>query len=139
MDARQILMVRTSYAFFKPCGTAIVAEVVRNLTDHHPAVRAILPDDTAPLHRKWFDTLGQVVEHADRFSRLHAPLAEIGRRAAAAGAQSGHYRIIRNELLSSMEELAADDWTPALRRAWALLLDAAVGAMLAGALERRAA
>ena len=38
-----------------------------------------------------------------------------------------------------MESLAGEDWTPELRRAWGILLDATTGAMLAGAMDHRQA
>jgi hemoglobin-like flavoprotein len=139
MNAIQMQMVRQSFAYFRPCGRAMVASVVRNVTDHHPGLRALLPADTSPHHRAWFETLGQIVKHGDRFHVLEAPLARLGAETARAGLNAGHLRILRNELLEAMEDLSGEDWTPDLRRAWSTLLDAATGAMLAGAMDHRRA
>lgn len=112
----------------------MVATVLRNLSDHHPGVRAMFPEDTAHLHRRFFDTLSQVVKYVDRFHKIQEPLYELGKLAAAHGANSGHYRIIKAELLRVMADLAGDDWTPGLSGHWAEALDAMIGAMLAGAI-----
>lgn len=135
-----LLMLRQCYEMFEPCGGALMSGVMRRLSDDHPDVRALFPDDTGHLHDTWFRTLGQIIRKANRFSKLEGPLAELGRQAAASGATIRDYEIIRSELLGAMAELSGDDWTPELARAWGLLLEATTGAMLAGAGQvRRAA
>ncbi|MDX2131049.1 MAG: globin domain-containing protein [Planctomycetota bacterium] len=128
--------VRASLAELEPCGPALVAMVVRRLGDTTPEVRAMLPADTSALHARWFATLRQVVEHADRFGKVAGPLADLGRRAHRAGARAGHYRAGRDELLRAMAELSGDSWSLPVERAWAELLDAAIGAMLSGSVPR---
>ncbi len=132
MLRKNIERLRASYKWFAPCGPALIATVLRNLGDYHPGVRALFPEDTSHLHRRFFETLGQVVKSIHRFHSLEAPLADLGRRAAAEGANPGTYRIVRDELLTVMAELAGDDWTQALAEDWEQLLDAMIGAMLAG-------
>lgn len=133
MNRIQAHLVRRSFEFFRPCGPAMIARVVRGLSDDAPDVRAMLPEETAALHGKWFATLAQVVRHCDEFRKIEKSLGELGRRAAAAGATPADYRSVRNELLRAMAELAGEDWTDDLRKSWALLLDGASGAMMAGA------
>lgn len=132
MHPIHLLMLRQSYEMFQPCGPALVAGVVRRLGDDHPDVRGLLPDDTNDLHEVWFKTLGQIIRKADRFSTMLKPLGVLGEQATAAGATIRDYEIIRSELLGAMAELAGEDWTPELARAWGLLLEAVTGAMLAG-------
>ncbi|MBI1191033.1 MAG: hypothetical protein GC200_10180 [Tepidisphaera sp.] len=139
MHPIHLLMLRQCYEMFEPCGTALIAGVIRRLGDDHPDVRALFPDDTGDLHEVWFKTLGQIIRKANRFSTLEAPLAELGKQAATTGATIRDYEIIRSELLGAMARLAADDWTPELARAWGLLLESVTGAMLAGAGKSRMA
>ncbi len=139
MNRIQAHLVRRSFEFFRPCGPAMVARVVRGLSDTSPALRALLPDDTGPLHSAWFRTLSQVVERCDEFRKLEKALGSLGNRAAQAGASPAHYRIVRKELLAAMRELAGEDWTHDLHTSWDLLLEAVTGAMLVGAVDARRA
>jgi hemoglobin-like flavoprotein len=139
MDRADWRLVRESMDDFDTCGPALIAMAVRSLGDNHPEVRALLPRDTSIYHARWYATLRQIVTHAGQFGRLTDPLARLGAQANAAGARPNHYRAVRDELLRAMADLAGDVWTERTRRAWTELLDAAIGAMLAGASARRAA
>jgi hemoglobin-like flavoprotein len=133
MNRIQAHRVRTSLKWFRPCGPALIARVLRNLGYKHPGVRALFPEDSAQLNKQLFDTLTQVVRSLPHFQRLEEPLMALGVKAAAAGANPAHYRIVRNELLSTMAELADVDWSEELAKDWALVLDAVAGVMLRGA------
>jgi hemoglobin-like flavoprotein len=111
----------------------MIAMVFRSLGDRHPGVRALFPDDTSTLNKRLFETLRQVVKALPRFHSLEEPLMELGARAARAGANPAHYRILRDELLATMAALAREDWSRELASDWTLLLDAVSGAMLRGA------
>lgn len=118
----------------------MIARVMRNLADNHPGIRAMFPEETAQLNGKLFSTLGQIVANINRFEKLEGPLGELGKQCAIEGVNVGHYRIVSDELLSVMAELARDDWNAQLERDWEALLSAVTGAMLAGGLiaEREA-
>ncbi|CAG0971763.1 Flavohemoprotein [Phycisphaerales bacterium] len=140
MDRIQAHLVRSSLEDFCLCGPALVSSVIRNLGDHYPDLRGLFPDDTSRYHVRWFATLQQVARFCDTFHRLEKPLGELGKQAAACGATAAHYRIVRNELLQAMADLAGDAWTADTANSWSLVLDAMTGAMLAGAMDiRRAA
>jgi hemoglobin-like flavoprotein len=139
MHPIHMLMLRQSYEMFQPCGPALIAGVVRRLGDDHPDVRGLLPDDTSDMHEVWFKTLGQIIRKADRFSTMEKALGALGEQAAAVGANVRDYEIVRSELLGAMAQLAGEDWTPELARAWGLLLEAVTGAMLAGGISPRLA
>ncbi|MBX3409205.1 MAG: hypothetical protein KF859_04900 [Phycisphaeraceae bacterium] len=133
MNRAQAEYLRASFRSIKPCGAALIARVFRSLADHHPGVRAMFPDDTGELNQKLFDTLGQVVRHVHSFQKLQEPLAELGEQAARAGANIGHYRIIKHELLDAIELISGEEWNDDLAWAWSEMLDAVTGVMMAGA------
>ncbi len=137
MNHHEAEHLRASFRWFAPCGPAMIAKVTRNLSDSHPGVRALFPEETDSLNVKAFRTLGQIVENAEKFHRLEEPLGALGRRCAQEGANPAHYAIVRDELITVMAELAGDDWSESLEHCWRMLLDAATGAMLAGAAEER--
>jgi hemoglobin-like flavoprotein len=134
MNKIQAYRLRLSLDWFRPCGPAMIARVLRNLGERHPRIRALFPDDTTGLNTKLFETLCQIVKYAGRFHRLEQPLMEFGAKAADAGAIPAHYRIVREELLATMAELAGEDWTEGLARDWKFVLEAVSGAMLRGAM-----
>jgi hemoglobin-like flavoprotein len=141
MNRVQLHRVRVSFEWFRPCGPAMVARVLRQLEDRSPGVRALFPRDCSKLNKRFFETLSQVVRRADTWHKLEGPLMELGLQAYRAGANPAHYRIVRAEVLRAMEELAGEDWSPELAADWTLLLEAVSGAMMRGALgdERLAA
>ena len=130
MNRIQLNQVRASLEWFRPCGPALVAQVVRQLADNHPRVRAFLPDDTSTWHARWFATLAQVVANLHTFQAVEGGLGVLGTRAAARGVTPAHMAVVRDELLVAMSRLAGEDWTDALHEAWTTTLDAAIGAMI---------
>jgi hemoglobin-like flavoprotein len=135
MNRSQAEYLRASFRSIQPCGAALIARVFRNLADSHPGVRALFPDDTSDLNQRLFDTLGQVVRNVHKFNKLQEPLSELGLKAARAGANLGHYRIIKHEMLDAIEQISGDDWNDDLAWAWSETLDAVTGVMLAGGQE----
>jgi hemoglobin-like flavoprotein len=124
--------VRASLDWFRPCGPALMAQVLRQLSDHHPRVRGLFPDDASEWTARYFATLDQIVGKAHDFQTLETSVANLGRRVAARGAGVREMTIVRDELIEAMSRLAGDDWTPALQRDWLMLLDAVIGAMALG-------
>jgi hemoglobin-like flavoprotein len=117
----------------------MIARIFRSLGDQHPGIRVLFPEDTSPLNTKLFETLGQIVRALPRLQSLEDLLRDIGAKAGAAGAKPAHYRIVRDELLTTMAKLAGVDWTPELANDWKLVLDGVSGAMMRGAAPRPAA
>lgn len=138
MNRIQVHRVRETFGFMKPCGAALIAQVLRNLAESKPAIRALFPEDPALVSKPFFDTLGQIVRNVDRFERLEESLGELGAKAAAAGFVPKHYGVVRDELLSAMASLMGDHWTAEVEGDWTELLDAVSGAMLRGAISHRA-
>lgn len=132
MNPAQVVLIRRSFEFFKPCGPALVAHATRGLIDSHSVLGSHIPANPAALHKRCFETLEQIVRRCDRFGTLQAPLGELGRRAARHGLSHLHYGTMKEHLLRAMADLAGADWGPGLEEAWGLLLDATIGAMAAG-------
>jgi hemoglobin-like flavoprotein len=139
MNPLHLSLIRTSYQWFRPCGPAMVAKVLRELADGDPELGVLFATEDRRRAERFFRTLGQVVRHAHEFERLEPSLEELGRAAAHAGASPRHYAIARTHLLATMAELAGEDWNEDLHRAWEGLLLAVGGAMLIGAMPRRRA
>ncbi len=142
MNRRDDKRIRESFEWFAPCGPAMIAMMMRKLSDGHSHVRSLFPLEAEAVNRRMFETLRQVVTHVDRFEKLEQPLADLGVRCAKAGATAADYAVVRDQLLSVMEEISGDDWDFRLSQEWREVLDAVAGAMMAGAVRdgmRRAA
>lgn len=135
MNRRDGRRIRESFEWFAPCGPAMIAMMMRKLSDRNAHVRGLFPPDAEAVNRTIFETLRQVVTRIDRFETLERPLAELGIRCAKAGATAADYAVVRDELLSVMEEIGGDDWDHRLGQEWREVLDAVAGAMLAGAVR----
>ena len=135
MNRRDDKRIRESFEWFAPCGPAMIAMVMRKLSDRNTHVRSLFPADAEAVNRKIFETLRQVVAHVDRFERLERPLAELGVQCAKAGATAPDYAVVRDELLAVMEEIGGEDWDFRLSQEWREVLDAVAGAMMAGAVR----
>jgi hemoglobin-like flavoprotein len=131
MQRPQIRRVKQSFDWMRPCGPALVAQVLRKLEERHPDTRALFPAQ-AKLNKRLFATLEQVVGHLHRYQVLEPALAEAGRDAMARGARPEDFAKVREEMIDAMARLAGEDWTTELDHDWRLVLDAMAGAMLAG-------
>lgn len=135
MNRRDGKRIRESFEWFAPCGPAMIAMMMRKLSDRNPHVRGMFPPDAERVNRRIFETLRQVVVHVDHFEALEQPLAELGVRCAKAGATAADYATVRDELLAVMEEIGGADWDFRLSQEWREVLDAVAGAMMAGAVR----
>jgi hemoglobin-like flavoprotein len=131
MERPQIRRVKQSMEWMRPCGPALVAQVLRKLDERHPDTRALFPAGPE-LSKRLFATLEQVVGHAHRYQALEPALAEAGRDVLRRGARPEDFRAVREEMIDAMARLAGEDWTQELDRDWRLVLDAIAGAMMAG-------
>jgi hypothetical protein len=139
MHMRRMPRVQALFKEFRPVGTALTSQVLCTLAEHDPLIRSLIPEDAESLCRRLFATFDQIISRADRFHLLEAPLADLGRRAMALGLDGIRLCRVRNEILRVVREIAGDEWTEQDHADLRTLLDAVVGAMVAGAERRRAA
>lgn len=130
MQRPQIRRVKESFEWMRPCGPALVAQVLRKLGDKHPETRALFPDGP-DLNRRLFATMEQVVGHLHRYQVLEPALAEVGRSALQRGVKPEDFQAVREEMIDAMARLAGEDWTGDLDADWRLVIDSVAGAMLA--------
>jgi hemoglobin-like flavoprotein len=131
MNRIQMRRVRATFDEVRPCGPALIAQVIRSLREHHSAMRSFLKGESGAHSATLFATLEQIVRNAERFDTLEGPLGALGAKAAAVGLKPPHYALVREELIVAMANLLGDTWTDAVENDWRQLLDACAGAMLA--------
>lgn len=129
--------VKSCFNAFRPCGASLIAATVVQIEQKCPELRSLLPADTAQFNARLFATLDQIITNIDNFQRLEKPLADLGKAAYDAGIKNPrHYCIIRDCLIAAMAKLAGSSWSHQLYADWCQVLDAVLGAMAAGIIER---
>lgn len=121
--------VRESLDWMKPCGPALIAQVLRQLSEKHPDTRSLFPDQP-DLSKRLFSTLEQVVKNLSQYPVLEPALMQAGQAAINRGAKAEDFAAVRGEMLDAFGRLSGDDWTHELHRDWGFVLDAVAGTML---------
>ncbi|HLP83458.1 MAG TPA: globin domain-containing protein [Phycisphaerales bacterium] len=139
MHTPDLRRIRDSFAWFAPCGPALIAQAVRLAADRDEDIRAMLPDDQEHLNTLLFRTLAHVVKHADHFALLEAQLGTVAQRASQVGLRPSQYPLLRDCLLKALANLAGENWTRELAKDWFTLLEGIHGIMLVSAAPARRA
>ncbi len=136
----QVRRIRESLEWIRPCGPALLAQVLRKLSEKHPDTRALFPDGP-DLTKRLFATLDQVVGHLHRYQVLEPTLAAAGRTAQDRGARPEDFEAVRDEMVDALARLSGEDWTQELDADWRFVFDSIAGGMLVGmdGEDRRAA
>ena len=98
-----------------------------------PAVRSLFPDDLRHQQQKLTQALVVLVRGLDQPQVLEPVLRQLGARHAGYGAQAGHYAVVGEALIETLDELAGEPMDAGTRAAWAGLYGWVAATMLAGA------
>lgn len=98
-----------------------------------PAVRALFPDDLRHQQQKLTQALVVLVRGLDQPQVLEPVLRQLGARHAGYGAQAGHYAVVGEALIDTLDELGGEPMDASTRAAWAGLYGWVAATMLAGA------
>lgn len=141
LDARQIMLVQSSFAAVLPHTDVVAAGFYARLFALAPETRALFRHDMTDQGRKLFLTLATVVDALDALDRV-LPVAEaLAVRHVGYGALDRHYAIVGEALVGALAETLGDRFDADTRAAWihayTLLSDhmraAAAGASIAAA------
>lgn len=84
----------------------------------HPEVRPLFGRDTREQAAMLQETIVAVLDHLDDAGWLEDRLHELGRRHVDYGVTPVMYSWVAGSLVTTFAEVAGDDWTPAMERAW---------------------
>jgi hemoglobin-like flavoprotein len=139
MDARQLYLVRNSLDWFSPCGPALIARVIQRVRERDPSSAEVLGPGGEAQNKQLFATLRQIVRGMSDFHKLEAALLESGKALAQRGGHATLYAIVRDEIITTMAQLAGDDWSNDLTNAWSEVLNTVSGTLLRAGFEHREA
>ncbi len=103
------------------------------LFERHPQAKPLFGEHSGERQARMLqDALVAVIEHLEDAPWLAENLGTLGARHDAYGVTREMYDWVGDALLTTLEEVAGDDWTPAVARAWTDAYGAIAGLMQAG-------
>jgi hemoglobin-like flavoprotein len=119
VNARQIQLLRDSFAQLAPSATLAGALFYDKLFERDPSVGALFDTDMAAQSRRLFEMVGDALALLDHPDELDAVLQVLGARHAAYGVRDDHYDTVGAALLDTLEAALDEAFTPQAREAWA--------------------
>ena len=138
MTPDQILLVRESFAKIAPIKAAAAAIFYDRLFQVAPEFRGLFPTDLTEQGAKLMAAIGVVAAGLERLEGIIPQIHELGRRHATYGVKDGHYVIVGDTLIWTLEKAMGDAFTPQTRKAWIEAYGMVAEAMIAAAHMRAA-
>ena len=136
MNPDHIAIVRSSWPAIAARDEALTVRFYEVMFDiDESAARLFASVDMASQRAKLFASLTVIVDALDDLDQLLPAVAELGRRHATYGVQRRHFDVVGQSLALAIESVLGDDFTPAVREAWAEAY-ALVSAVMMRALDR---
>jgi hemoglobin-like flavoprotein len=134
MTPEQQALVRESWRRFEPRLRASGLRFYQQLFALDPTVAHLFQrTDIVEQERKLIAMFAEIVRALDRPKELVPELADLGERHAGYGVRDGDYASVGATLLWLLQQVLADDFTPALREAWSEAYLLVAGIMRRGA------
>lgn len=131
-------LIRKSFARIEAHGSIAALIFYRRLFELDPALRPLFQSDIEVQAIKLTAMLGALIGLLERGPALETELKAMGARHAGYGVVEAHYATVGGALLGMLEEVLAEEFTPAVREAWTLLYARVEALMKSGALEAAA-
>jgi hemoglobin-like flavoprotein len=136
MNPDHIAIVRSSWPAIATRDEALTVRFYEVMFEiDESAARLFASVDMASQRAKLFASLTVIVDALDDLDQLLPAVAELGRRHATYGVQRRHFDVVGQSLGLAIERVLGDDFTPAVREAWAEAY-ALVSAVMMRALDR---
>lgn len=139
MSPDQIALVKESFIKVLPMKDAAAAAFYDRLFTLDPALKPLFRGDMAAQGQKLMMAIGTVVAALDRLDTVLPAVQTMARRHVGYGVQDSHYATVGTALLDTLAGAFGEDFTPALRTAWATAYGTLSGAMIAATKTPQAA
>ena len=97
-----------------------------------PSLEELFPEDLKAQRLRFLKALGAVMGGLEDLPSMLPLLHDVGRRLANLGFREGQFVIMGKALLWTFEQTLAEQFTPAVREAWASLYAFVSSALIAG-------
>ena len=141
MNAAEITLVQNSFSKIVPVAGPAAALFYARLFELDPSLRPLFHGDMTEQGNKLMQVLALAVGSLERLATVLPAVRQLGVKHVAYGVKESHYETVGEALLWTLEKGLGDDFTPAVRAAWAktyalfadTMKDAARGAQAAAA------
>jgi len=118
MTPDQIKLVQDSFAKVAPISERAAELFYDRLFKVAPQVRSLFPHDMTEQRRKLMATLAVVVNGLSNLDAILPAASALARRHVDYGAESGHFPVVGEALLWTLEQGLGSSWTPDVAAAW---------------------
>ncbi len=137
MDEAQKTLVRATFARIAPIADQAGAMLYEKMFAIDPDLRRLFKIDIATQGAKLMAVVAAAVANLDRLDEIMPTVRELGRRHVAYGVKDRDFDTGGVALLQTLEAAFGDDFTPAVRDAWAACYQAITGEMKTAAAAER--
>jgi hemoglobin-like flavoprotein len=133
MTPQQVSQVQASFVKVAAIADQAAALFYTRLFETAPETRALFRGDMRVQGQKLMTALATVVNSLDKIEAIVPVTRDLARRHVAYGVEPGHYALVGAALLWTLERGLGNEFTPAVRAAWAAAYAALSELMIASA------
>ena len=134
MTEEQILLVKKTWRMFRNIDPGIVGDTFYSkLFNDNPALRKMFPTNMEMQYKKLMEMLTIIVSRLDKLDEVAHDIRDMARRHVTYGVRPGHYRLVGQALMWTLEQGLGRDWTPEVKESWSSCYTVLSGMMIEAA------
>ncbi|MEM9097176.1 MAG: globin domain-containing protein [Pseudomonadota bacterium] len=133
LTATEIDLIRATYAAVAARVDEASTEFYRDLFAASNEIGRMFRGDMSDQGMRFMTALGLIVKSLDNPAILEDQLSALSLGHAAMGVRPGHYAVMNDVLLETLEKFAGDAWTLEAKAAWRKSLNSIADRMLEAA------
>jgi hemoglobin-like flavoprotein len=118
MTPQQVSLVQDTFAKVAPISDQAAVMFYDRLFEIAPQVKALFPADLTEQRKKLMATLAYVVNGLGDLPSVLPAASALATRHVAYGVKAGHYEVVGEALLWTLEKGLGDAWTKDVSTAW---------------------
>src|SRR4051794_32144772 len=118
MTPQQVAIVQGSFKKVVPIAAIAADLFYERLFAIAPEIRPLFPADLCEQKKKLIAMLATTVANLDKIEQMLPIIQDLGRRHVNYGVTAGHYELVGEALLWTLEQGLGDDFTPSVKAAW---------------------
>jgi nitric oxide dioxygenase len=140
MTTQQIQHVKSTWAMVATLDAEMVGGLFYNrLFEIAPQIRPMFRAPMPEQSKKLLAMIGYVINKLDKLDEIIDEVAKLAQRHVQYGVEAGHYAIVAEALLWTLEKGLGEHWTEEVKEAWVLCYTILSEAMIAAADQSQAA
>jgi hemoglobin-like flavoprotein len=133
LTPQQVVLVQSTFSTIQPMAATAAELFYKRLFEIEPAAAALFRGDMKEQGRRFMQVLAVAVGSLSNIPSLVPIVQQLGLRHANVGVKAEHYDSVQQALLWTLALILQDEYTDAVRSAWATAY-----AMLAGIMKEAA-